>query len=137
MLQQQGTRILVTIFVVVLVVWVVLTVVSVRSVARDSEAPAPDRFADITLRHRYADGTHEYRGVISLPTPCHRLAVIARANADRSAVFIDLASKEEDAPCIQVIEDRQFYVLITAKEDAALAVALNGAPVAATVSPSQ
>lgn len=137
MLQQQGTRILVTIFVVAIVVWVVLSVVSLKSVARDSEAPAPDRFADIVLRHRYADGMHEYRGTISLPTPCHRLAVVARVSADRSAVLIDLASKEEDALCIQIIEDRRFYVLIAAKEDATLAVALNGAPVAAKISPSQ
>lgn len=126
MLQQQGTRIIVTTLVVMLAVWILFAFV------RTTEEPASEPSA-ITLSHRFADGRHEFRGTIELPTPCHRLDVVAGTQG--MEIEINLRTTATDSVCIQVIDTRDFYVQVNAPEEARPKLSFNGAATAVEVVP--
>ncbi len=128
MLQQQGTRILMVLFVVMLAIWVIFSLLRSETDLPSSELQA------LTLTHVYSNGHHEYRGNVTLPTPCHRLDVAASAAGNR--VAIALRAVPDEGVCIQVIDERDFYVRIAAPLQANVTATLNGAPLEVAVVPA-
>lgn len=81
----------------------------------------------ISLVRTSNENNHMYRGVVSLPTPCHELNVmLAIAESYPEQVTIELTSFSTAEVCAQVISEKEFTAEFTASPKHSLRVLVNG-----------
>lgn len=89
----------------------------------------------ISFKHSFVPivrgaGVHTYRGIMQLPTPCHRFetnAAVAESFPEQIQIYFTIV--EHDDICIQRIDARPFEVVVTASRDARIGlVMVNGEP---------
>lgn len=91
--------------------------------------PAPEEI--IPVSHSWEGGVHTYRGVLTIPTPCHRIrSSVVIAESFPEQVRIDLKRENSGQICIQVIAEAPFVVQFRASENARATVTLDGKPAA-------
>lgn len=98
--------------------------------------PVPEDI--IPASHSWKNGMHTYRGVLTMPTPCHRIrSSVVIAESFPEQVRIDLRREDLGQICIQVIAETPFVVQFEASENARVMVTLDGKPAAFDLSGSE
>lgn len=81
------------------------------------------------VNHYFENGTHTYKGILTVPTPCHEvLSQVTVMESYPEQVTIDLKEQGASNFCAQVITQTPFEVSFQASKDARVSVKLNGAP---------
>ncbi|MBI5816815.1 MAG: hypothetical protein HZB09_00095 [Candidatus Yonathbacteria bacterium] len=79
--------------------------------------------------HYFENGTHTYKGILTVPTPCHELiSQVTVMESYPEQVTIDLKEQGASNFCAQVITQTPFEVSFKASQDARVSLKLNGAP---------
>ena len=75
----------------------------------------------------YSNGAHHISGTVSLPTPCHKLAVDAvTMESYPEQVIIKAVVTDPGNPCVQVIDERAWSIDVKASEQATFRMTING-----------
>lgn len=83
----------------------------------------------IHVDHYFENGTHTYKGVLTVPTPCHEiLSQVTVMESYPEQVTIDLKEQGASNFCAQVITQTPFEVSFQASKDARISLKLNGTP---------
>jgi len=83
----------------------------------------------IPVDHYFENGMHTYKGILTVPTPCHEiLSQVTVMESYPEQVTIDLKEQGASNFCAQVITQTPFEVSFQASKDARISVKLNGAP---------
>lgn len=81
----------------------------------------------IRVDHYFENGTHTYKGILTVPTPCHEiLSQVTVMESYPEQVTIDLKEQGASNFCAQVITQTPFEVSFKASKDARISVKLNG-----------
>lgn len=93
-----------------------------------SSAPSDD-IRIVRADHYFNNGTHVYKGTLTVPTPCHEiLSQVTVMESYPEQVSIDLKERGASNFCAQVITQTPFEVSFKASKDARVSVKLNGVP---------
>lgn len=88
------------------------------------EQPAQNENSEeFSITHTFSEGVHTYRGVLSLPTPCHTLeqtARVAESFPEQITLAFSSIAPEADIACIQVVSEETFSVSVEASVEASL-----------------
>ena len=103
-----------------------------NSDTNDNQTDINDTNNDITNKEitvtRFKEGSiYTYRGVLSLPTPCHSIkteTLVAESYPEQVTIKLDTMSDGE--PCAEVISDKKFFAQFTASPEHTLSIILNG-----------
>ena len=83
----------------------------------------------LPVDHYFENGTHTYKGILTVPTPCHEiLSQVTVMESYPEQVTIDLKEQGASNFCAQVITQTPFEVSFQASKDARISVRLNGTP---------
>ncbi len=83
----------------------------------------------IHVDHYFENGIHTYKGILTVPTPCHELvSQVTVMESYPEQVTIDLKERGASNFCAQVITQTPFEVSFKASKDARVSVRLNGTP---------
>ena len=83
----------------------------------------------IPVDHYFENGMHTYKGILTVPTPCHEiLSQVTVMESYPEQVTIDLKEQGASNFCAQVITQTPFEVSFQASKDARISVRLNGTP---------
>ncbi len=89
----------------------------------------PEDMRVISVDHYFENGTHTYKGILTVPTPCHELvSQVTVMESYPEQVTIDLKERGASNFCAQVITQTPFEVSFKASKDAHISVKLNGVP---------
>lgn len=81
----------------------------------------------IRVDHYFENDTHIYKGILTVPTPCHELiSQVTVMESYPEQVTIDLKEQGASNFCAQVITQTPFEVSFKASKDARISVRLNG-----------
>lgn len=84
----------------------------------------------IRVDHYFENDTHTYKGILTVPTPCHEiLSQVTVMESYPEQVTIDLKEQGASNFCAQVITQTPFEVSFKASRGARVSVKLNGAEV--------
>lgn len=84
--------------------------------------------------HYYQDGIHTYKGMLTVPTPCHEvISQVTVMESHPEQVTIDLKEQGASSFCAQVITQVPFEVSFQASAQARISMNLNGSPVSLKV----
>lgn len=101
-----------------------------RSAATTNESNVPGTMRVVRVDHYYQDGTHTYKGILTVPTPCHEVtSQVTVMESHPEQVTIDLKEQGASNFCAQVITQVPFEVDFKASKDARVTATLDGAPV--------
>ena len=93
----------------------------------------PDRI--ITAKHQYVDGIHTIAGMVTVPTPCHRVLADPYLLPDGVTVEVRFSTLLEGEACPAQPTDVPFRVTFEAPENATITVLWDGAPVRLSLVP--
>ncbi len=89
----------------------------------------PEDVRVIPVDHYFENGTHTYKGILTVPTPCHELvSQVTVMESYPEQVTIDLKERGASNFCAQVVTQAPFEVSFKASKDARVSVKLNGIP---------
>ncbi|MDO8572313.1 MAG: hypothetical protein Q7S11_00915 [bacterium] len=81
----------------------------------------------IPVDHYFENGIHVYRGILTVPTPCHELvSQVTVMESYPEQVTIDLNEQGASSFCAQVITQTPFEVTFKASKDARVSLKLDG-----------
>ena len=93
----------------------------------DSNTPGDMRV--IRVDHYFENDTHIYKGILTVPTPCHEiLSQVTVMESYPEQVTIDLKEQGASNFCAQVITQTPFEISFKASKDTLVSVRLNGVP---------
>jgi len=86
----------------------------------------PERL--ISAKHQYVDGVHTVAGMVTVPTPCHRVLTSAYLLEDGVTVELQFSTLLEGEECPAQATEVPFRVPFEAPENATITAVWNGEP---------
>jgi hypothetical protein len=121
------------IFVAVIILLIILIGVSLGA-GEEIQTQGPKAFASssIVAVHTFQAGTHRYRGIIDLPSPCFKLQTDIQSkstNEDKVTLAFTATESKKRGQCISVVDPRPFAVDFESSDDIEVTSKVNGTSV--------
>ncbi|PIP87246.1 hypothetical protein COW81_01150 [Candidatus Campbellbacteria bacterium CG22_combo_CG10-13_8_21_14_all_36_13] len=115
---------------ILLVLLLILVGVFIFNIPREEKIPKQDFYiGSINVDVSFEEGSYEYSGIISLPTPCYSLtteAIVRESYPEQVTLLFATEDNSNGGMCAEVIKDVPFRIIFDASEDAIINAVFNG-----------